>query len=263
MTTFQQTHIEMVLDRSGSMGSCRKSTIDAVSKYLAEARGDDVMKEADFSLTIFDSQSIDSIRSGAPINITDLTAEDFVPRGGTPLYDAIGRGIDNLDAKVAKAGKAILVIVTDGEENSSRKHSHGSISELIKARQAAGWLVVFLGAGLEAARQGIALGVRAASTASISMDAKGLNNTMRSVHAMNSGYAATQSFEETAAYAQSASFSAADRKLMGDLSGGAGLAALTPGGGAVTSKPSKKPGAGVGGRPQKADAFTDTADAWK
>lgn len=259
MTTFQQTYIEMVLDRSGSMDSCRKSTIEAVNKYLAEARGDDVMKEADFSLTIFDSQSIDNIRSGAPINIKDLTYEDFVPRGGTPLYDAVGRGIDNLDAKVAKAGKAILVIVTDGEENSSRKYNHASVSELIKARQDAGWLVVFLGAGLGAARQGIAMGVRAASTASIAMDAKSLGNTMRSVYAMNSGYASTQSFEEASVYAANASFSAADRKLMGDATAGAGLAGV-----AGKVDPSATLAAVVPDVPAAptVDAFTSSSDAW-
>lgn len=60
-TKFEQTHIAMVLDRSGSMESCRKATIDAVNKYLLEARQDANMKEADFELLTFDSQSIDTM----------------------------------------------------------------------------------------------------------------------------------------------------------------------------------------------------------
>jgi hypothetical protein len=55
-----KTCITMVLDRSGSMSSCRQSTIDAVNKYLAEARGSE-LSSADFELTIFDSLSIDTI----------------------------------------------------------------------------------------------------------------------------------------------------------------------------------------------------------
>src|SRR5262249_37767911 len=93
-TKFEQTHISMVLDRSGSMESCRKATIDAVNKYLLEARQDSVLKESDFELLTFDTDSIDSLRRGAPVAVKDISMEDYVPRGGTPLYDAIGRGID-------------------------------------------------------------------------------------------------------------------------------------------------------------------------
>jgi hypothetical protein len=44
----------------------------------------------------------------------------------TPLYDAVGRGIDSLDARQAKSGsdKAVQVIVTDGMENAP--HSTGA-----------------------------------------------------------------------------------------------------------------------------------------
>lgn len=225
--TIEQTHIAMVLDRSGSMDSCRAATISAVNKYLHEARGDANMKEADFSLLIFDSQSIDEIRSGVPVSIKDISAEDYTPRGGTPLYDAIGRGIDGLDKKLAGAGtgKAILVIVTDGQENSSRRYNHAAISELIKARQAAGWLIVFLGAGLDAASQGLALGVHAGATASIAMDEASLGSTMRKAYSMNASYASAPNRKLAGAMARSASFSASARQSMGDASGGADLAA--------------------------------------
>ncbi len=256
-TKFEQTHIAMVLDRSGSMGSCRKATIDAVNKYLLEARQDAALKEADFSLKIFDSQSIDEVRSGVIINVKDLAEVDFQPRGGTPLYDAVGRGIDDLDGKLVNAGsgKAILVIVTDGEENSSRRHTHASISELIKARQGVGWLIVFLGAGLDAARQGIAMGIRAASTASIAMNEQALGATMSSVRGMSSGYAA-RPLAEAMDFAATASFSAGERRSMGDATAGADLlgAQQAPGG-------APTPSVDTPAAPQ-ADAFTSTTDAW-
>jgi len=120
-----KTSITMVLDRSGSMNSGRQATIDAVNKYLAEARGCE-LASADFELTIFDSVSIDTIRSGELSSVRNITDGDFVPREITPLYDAMGRGIDSLDHR-AGDGKAILVVVTDGMENHSRKHTHSSI----------------------------------------------------------------------------------------------------------------------------------------
>lgn len=227
-TKFEQTHIAMVLDRSGSMDSCRKATIDAVNKYLLEARQDANMKEADFELLTFDSQSIDTVRTGAPLNVKDIREEDYVPRGGTPLYDAIGRGIDGLDGKLAAtgSGKAVLVIVTDGQENASRKYNHGSISELVKGRQAAGWLVVFLGAGLEAAAQGAALGVRAAYTASIGTDHASLDCAMSEVAMASSTYSAAASASDARHFAETSSFSATARRGMGDASGGLDLSKL-------------------------------------
>ncbi len=206
------TAIAMVIDRSQSMESCRAETIVAINKYLLEARADENLREADLSLMIFDSTSIDTIRSGVVSTIADLTSEDFIPRSSTPLYDAVGRGVEMLDAK--KSGKAILVIVTDGFENSSRKYTHASVTALIKARQEAGWLVVFLGAGNLAAAQGLSMGINAGTTASFGTSGAELSATMDSVATMNSGYSSTRSLGEARSYAKSAAFSAADRSLM-------------------------------------------------
>lgn len=251
-----KTAISIVLDRSGSMGSCRQSTIDAVNGYLNEARNDSDLKESDLHLTIFDSESIDTIRSGKPVDITDITPEDFVPRASTPLYDAVGRGVHDLDAR-ATDGKGVLVIVTDGYENASRKHSHESIKAMLDDRQAKGWLVVFLAAGLGAARQGLSMGVAGARVANIGLDKVSLAATMCSVGNMSKGYASTRSMAEAAAYSANVSFSAADRKAMGDASAGAGLVTGTKSGKAYSAGTTAKP---------DADAWASTAapsgDAW-
>lgn len=246
------THIAMVLDRSGSMESCRESTIEAVNKYLLEARADDALKDASFELMIFDSNSIDVIRSGKPTEVKDITHEDFVPRGGTPLYDAIGRAADSLDAN-AKDGKAILVVVTDGQENASRKHTHESITAIIKTRQDKGWLIVFLGAGLGAAQQGTAMGIRSAYVANIGLDKASLGATMTSVRGLSAGYASTRCMADASAFATASSFSAKDRVAMGDATAGAGLVGATGG----LLKPKQKIASG--------DAWGAQAsgDAWK
>ena len=102
--------------------------------------------------------------------------------GWTPVYDAIGRGIGILDeaSGAAPQSKCILVIMTDGMENASREFSHEKITSLIKARQERGWLVTFLGEGLDVARQGTHMGVYAASTASY-VGAAGLDAMTHSV----------------------------------------------------------------------------------
>jgi hypothetical protein len=87
----------------------------------------------------------------------------------TPLFDAVGRGVGILDRALGdKQGKAILVIMTDGQENASREFNHAMITDLLKRRQEAGWLVVFLGEGLDVAKQGVAMGAMAAHVAAYS-----------------------------------------------------------------------------------------------
>ncbi|MFS8884848.1 hypothetical protein [Synechococcus sp. H70.2] len=59
--------------------------------------------------------------------VPELTRETYVPRAFTPLLDAIGRGINDLESSLSKLGEAdrparvLMVVVTDGQENASRE----------------------------------------------------------------------------------------------------------------------------------------------
>jgi len=102
--------------------------------------------------------------------VKPLAHAEYSCAGMTPLYDAVGRGIGILDEATAgkDAAKAILVVMTDGMENDSKEFSHAKITGLIKARQDAGWLIVFLGEGLDVAKQGEAMGAAKDSVAAYS-----------------------------------------------------------------------------------------------
>ena len=71
------------------------------------------------------------IVAGAPISeITDLTSETFIPRGGTPLLDATGllSGRVRVEAAAREATglpkeDILFISITDGEENQSREHT--------------------------------------------------------------------------------------------------------------------------------------------
>lgn len=223
------TTIVMILDRSGSMASCREATITAVNKYLKESKADATLTAAEFELVIFDTDSIDTIRDGKIADATELTAADFVPRSGTPLLDAIGRGIGKIDAKLAASNgeKAILVVVTDGEENQSQKHTYESIQALISDRQEKGWLILFLGAGLASAQQGTRMGIRSANVANIGLDETSLSEAMMAMSVSNVRYAASH-FEDAKEYAGSEKFTKQMRKRMGDKSGGKGIVDVEP-----------------------------------
>jgi Mg-chelatase subunit ChlD len=101
--------------------------------------------------------------------VKPLAHGEYRCAGMTPLFDAVGRGVGILDEALGgKPGKAVLVIMTDGLENASREFDHAKITDLVMERQEASWLVVFLGEGLDVAKQGAGMGVTAASVAAYS-----------------------------------------------------------------------------------------------
>ena len=149
----EQVNIRLVLDRSGSMSSCRKETVDSINEYINEIQKESV--EGIFTLSIFDSQSIDIPISRIPVREMSTLGYDFlVPRGGTPLYDAIGTAVHDLsNFNYVDNEKKVLVIVTDGYENASREYSNDAIKRLIEDKTKEGWLIIYLGADHDAFTQ--------------------------------------------------------------------------------------------------------------
>lgn len=185
------THVCLVLDRSGSMQAVHADALGSVNSYIEAAKRDKALYESRFSLITFSSESVDTIRKGEIMDaVKPVGSEEYRCGGWTPLYDAVGRGIGVLDEALdGKQGKAVLVIMTDGKENASREFSHAKITELIKSRQERGWLVTFLGEGLDVANQGVAMGAMATSVAAYA-GAKGLRAAGSVVAKSSARYAA-------------------------------------------------------------------------
>jgi Mg-chelatase subunit ChlD len=90
-------------------------------------------------------------------NVPAVTTQNYQPRGGTPLRDAIGRTITHIGSVLAKRDESerpenvIIVITTDGEENASRQFTQEQIASLIKQQQEQyNWKFVFLAANQDA-----------------------------------------------------------------------------------------------------------------
>ncbi len=157
--------VNFILDKSGSMEDCKEGTIAGFNKYIKSLKrqGGDIR----FSLTLFDTLSIEKPYVNTPIkDVKLLNAETYLPRGGTPLYDAVIDSTEACDEQAAKMEKrpAVLnVILTDGEENSSTRHDQDCLSDYrAKLESQGNWTFVFLGANQDsfanAGRVGIALG---------------------------------------------------------------------------------------------------------
>jgi uncharacterized protein YegL len=169
---WQNVHVGIVLDRSGSMEDCRTDAIGAVNSYLRQVKADKEM-EASISLMTFDSQSIEVIRDHVPAgNCAELTPQEYQPRASTPLLDAVGHGVMLLDKRKSATERCILAVMTDGLENASREYTKETIKALLDRKQKQdGWLVLYLGAGHDAWMQASALGLHAGNVANFDKSA--------------------------------------------------------------------------------------------
>jgi hypothetical protein len=152
----------ILLDRSGSMENCRDTTIDAFNEYVMGLRRSDEV-DARVTLTIFDSDGIDTLQHAEPAkSFMELNRHIYVPRASTPLLDAIGRAVADIDKVELRPGERVgLVILTDGLENASKEHTKETIRKLLTDRQDnKGWLVTFLGADIDAFAEAGAIGVK-------------------------------------------------------------------------------------------------------
>jgi uncharacterized membrane protein YgcG len=147
----------LLLDRSGSMASCQKLITGGINDFLSRMQNDATGRDAKFIMTTFDSQGFDIVRRGDIADVKPLADGEFAPRALTPLYDAVGHAISDLDQ--AEAQKRMLIIVTDGEENASKKFTAETIKSLITERQKSGWIVIYLAAHVDAWKQAEAVGV--------------------------------------------------------------------------------------------------------
>lgn len=174
-----KTMMCLILDRSGSMGGRETDVINGVNTLLEEQKK--LPEEASIAFVRFDTEAVERFRPmGLLAECKPLDKTEYQPRGGTPLLDAVGKTIVDLDEdwKREQPDRAILVIVTDGEENASREYTKAKVKEMIESRQASGkWAIIYLGANVDAFHEAGSLGISAFNTA-------GYQNTARGTKAM-------------------------------------------------------------------------------
>jgi hypothetical protein len=159
-----KTDITIILDRSGSMESVKADTIGGFNSFLSSQQNNET--EACLSLLQFDDQ-FDTLYIDKNVKLADkLTAATFQPRGMTALFDAIGITINSVGQRLAalpeaeRPDKILLVIVTDGEENSSREFTADKIAEMINhQRDVYKWEFMFIGANQDAVLSANKIGI--------------------------------------------------------------------------------------------------------
>lgn len=147
------THVAIVLDRSGSMSRFHKQAVDGINEQFSLLRKNGSLAgKTTVSLLQFDDV-IDTVFDGAESkDLPEWGYDDFKPRGGTAMNDAIWKSINHLKAKPRTENTAYLIcVISDGEENSSKEVTQDIIANEIEKLNATGeWTFTYILGGITA-----------------------------------------------------------------------------------------------------------------
>ncbi len=149
------TELVFILDKSGSMGGLEKDTIGGYNSMLEKQKKLD--GECVITTVLFDNH-YELLHDRIDVRaIKPMTEEEYFVGGSTALLDAIGRTIHKIGtvqkntAEEYRAEKVMFVIITDGEENASRRYSAAQVKEMInRQKEKFDWEFIFLGANIDA-----------------------------------------------------------------------------------------------------------------
>lgn len=185
MTDSDYTALLLLIDRSGSMESIREDMVGGLTALLRDQAAE--QGRMTVSVVLFDDVVTTAHRMADPATV-DIWLK---PRGMTALNDALGAAITEFGADLAaldeahRPGTVIVVVATDGMENSSKIWSGDDIKLLVQRQQAVySWDFVFLGANHDAVLAGSRLGFRADSSLEFAATSEGTTN----VNLLAAGY---------------------------------------------------------------------------
>ena len=188
MTNSNLTHIGVIIDRSGSMYLIKKDTEGGLSSFIEEQKKQP--GDVRVSLAQFDNE-YELVYDSVPL---DDVKYQLRPRGATALHDAIGRFVTDLGENFAnqkendRPDKVIVLIMTDGMENSSVDWNNESVKKLITQQQDEwSWEFVFMGANIDSITTAKAMGIATTNSIDYGTTRDGVQN----VFAAASSYVST------------------------------------------------------------------------
>jgi len=169
MTDQDYRHYIVIADRSGSIGDVpgfRTEMENGINTFIADRKDDP--GRATVTLHEFDTRQ-DTLFSFIPA--AEAQRYKLVPRGATALHDAIGIVFASEGIKLAampeddRPGKVVVLIATDGKENSSHEYLNKIAPIITEQREKYGWEILYIGANQDAVQVAETMGIPVASAA--------------------------------------------------------------------------------------------------
>lgn len=172
------TELVFILDKSGSMSGLESDTIGGYNAMLRKQQEES--GKARITTVLFSNDSEILHDQTDIMAIKPMTKRQYQVGGSTALLDAVGMAINKIGnaQKYAKeeqrADKVMVVITTDGMENSSQEYTYEKIRRMIeRQKNKYGWEFIFLGADIEAVAAAAKLGINHDRAVNFNSDSEG------------------------------------------------------------------------------------------
>lgn len=176
----------IILDKSGSMSSIRKAAYEGCNEVLGGIRAAAEKHAADqeqfVSLLLFDTDSMLYIHKCTPAkDAANLTEAQYEPCACTPLLDAMGMSLTELERETEKYDDAVgmVTVITDGYENASKEYTYPQIQALVGRLKQKGWNFAFMGANQDVNKVCVDLNINIGNAHAFSFDDAGMRDSWR------------------------------------------------------------------------------------
>lgn len=156
-------HICFVLDESGSMYNSIDDVIEGFQKLIDEQRKE---KNGECIISLYRfSNTVKKDYIGKPVD--EVPRLTYSPWGCTAMNDGVGTAIDEIGKWLSdmdeseRPSKNMIVIMTDGKENASKKYDFDVVKKKIKHQEEKySWTFVYMGTNLQDLRDANRLGIK-------------------------------------------------------------------------------------------------------
>jgi uncharacterized protein YegL len=168
------TNIHFILDNSGSMGIVLDPTISGFNEYVNTLKTDG--NKYRMTLTKF-GDNVETVYEAKDLtDVPELNRDTYQADGGmTALYDAVCSTLKGV--KNNKAEKNLVIIMTDGAENSSREYTQKDLQNIKKELESGkNWTFVFLGANQDSYATAASFGINKGNVTNFNASAAGVRS---------------------------------------------------------------------------------------
>jgi uncharacterized protein YegL len=159
----------LIVDRSGSMIDAASDHIGGMKSFVRDQK--DLEDDSFLTIIQFDSHNpCEVVFDRAPIKDVSLDSIDLIPRGGTPLYSAIGQATEHLQKRqgATPPSSTLCMVITDGQNTDFTEWTKDRLKMRIAELESKNWTFLFLGANVDSFSEAGTIGISHAHSANYS-----------------------------------------------------------------------------------------------
>lgn len=157
-------HVCFIIDESSSMYDSMSDVKAGFKKIINEQKEN---KEGTCAVSIYKFRTVAPPAELVMEDVNNIVGElEYNPNGCTALYDGVGRAIREVGQRLyempeeERPEKNLIVIMTDGYENSSRSYNAAMVKEMIKHQEEKyNWTFLYIGTDISNAKDADNMGI--------------------------------------------------------------------------------------------------------